>query len=202
MLTKRSWRKLLVGCFAFSSTALFALAGSVPKQDRSWKRYYNQQWGYCVSYPSRWWKGDAFDGSGIYVETGVKKRSNPLGEIDVAVLPNADGQVKHASGFVQDVQMHLDGLKKFERAQQVEQLEQRRLDLFGVSALFSKARYYDPLERGHWVDEIVFTQRGGVLYRLELECRAEHVARFEPVFTRVVSTFQFDCQPVSSNTQN
>ncbi len=196
MRAKRGWSKLLLGCFAFSSAALLVNAGSVPKLDRSWKRYVNAEWGYCVSYPDRWRKGDAFEGSGMYVETGVKKRSSPLGEMDIAVIPNDSG------GFMQDVQMHLDGLKKFERAQHIEELDQRQLDLFGTSALLSKERYYDPLDRAKWVDEIVFTRRANRLYRLELECRADQLARFEPVFTKLVGSFQFDCVKAHSAKAN
>ncbi|MBV9611057.1 MAG: hypothetical protein JO091_01230 [Acidobacteriaceae bacterium] len=185
---------VLLGCFAFSPLlALLANAGSAPKQDSSWKRYYNTQWGYCVSYPARWRRGDAFEGSGIFVETGTKKQSNPLGEIDIAALPAP--VEKPQLSFVDDVQVHLEGLQKFERAQQMELLEQRPMDFFSHSALFTKERYYDPLERARWVDEMVFTQRENVLYRLELECRADQLARFEPVFTRFVSSFEFDCTP-------
>ncbi|MBV8817324.1 MAG: hypothetical protein JO022_03135 [Acidobacteriaceae bacterium] len=185
---------LLLGCFAFSSLlALLAQGGSTPRQDNAWKRYYNTQWGYCVSYPARWRKGDAFEGSGIFVETGAKKQSNPVGEIDIAALPNR--LEKPQLNFVDDLQVHVEGLEKFERAQQMELLEQRPMDFLGHSALFTKERYYDPLERARWIDEIVFTRRQDVLYRLELECRADQLARFEPVFTHFVSSFQFDCAP-------
>jgi hypothetical protein len=189
-------RPVILACFAFSSVlALFAGARSIPKQDRSWKRYYNPQWGYCVSYPSRWLRGDAFEGAGIYLETGVKKHSMPLGEIDIGVLPgHPDTQgLKPRLSLVDHMQVHLDGLKRFEGAQQMEVLEQREMDLFGNAALFTKQRYYLPLEHGAWVDEIVFAQRRDVLYRLELACRADQLARFEPIFTQFVSTFQFDC---------
>ncbi len=196
MLGHRSWQNLLLGCFAFSSATLLGTAGSPPKQDRSWKRYYNQQWGYCVSYPSRWRRGDAFEGAGIFVETGIKRQSNPLGEIDVAAVPRAaQASALLQFNLIEDVKTHLDGLKKFERAEQMEQLDQRSIDVLGNYALFAKARYYDPLERARWVDEIVFFQKENVVFRLELECRADSINRFEPVFTHVMNTFQLDCKP-------
>lgn len=192
MVASRRWRITLLGCFAFSSVmAVAASASSARKLDRAWKRYRNDQWGYCVSYPARWRHGDAFEGSGIFVETGVKRQSNPLGEMDVMALP--DHSDKPQLSFIDSVQVHLEGLKKFERAQQIETLEQRPMELSGNSALFAKERYYDPLERAKWVDEIVFTHRQNVLYRLELECRADQLTRFEPVFTHFVNTFQFEC---------
>ncbi len=196
MMWNRGWRIWSVGCFALSSVlALLANAGSTPKQDHAWKRYYNPQWGYCVSYPSRWLKEEAFEGAGIFVKTGVKKRSMPIGEIDVGVLPDAYQPSSGAPqlSLVDNLHAHLDGLKKFERAQQMQVLEQRPMDLSGKSALYTKERYYDPLDRATLVQEIVFVQQKDSLYRLELECNADQVARFEPVFTRLVSTFQFDC---------
>lgn len=179
--------------------ALFACplgAGQPPKQDRSWKPYENAQWGYCLSYPSRWSKGDAFDGAGIFFATGVKRFSKPLGEIDVGALPVTPADDSHPApvSLVADFEAHLNGLKKFERAESVEILENREMQLAGKRALFTKDRYFDPQERATWVDEIIFTERHGAIYRLELECRADQVERFEPVFQMVASTFRFDCE--------
>lgn len=185
----------LIACLLICVAQAFA-SGQAPKQDRSWKPYENAQWGYCVSYPSRWMKGDAFDGAGIFVATGLKRFSKPLGEIDVGALPAAsEADARPASfTFVDDLEAHLNGLKKFERAESLEILEKRGMQVAGVPALFTKDRYYDPQERASWIDEIIFTERKGRLYRLELECRADQVERFEPVFQMFVGTFRFDCR--------
>jgi hypothetical protein len=84
------WRtgrhKALSCCFAFSSLLPITVnAGGIPKQDRSWKRYYNSSFGYCVSYPSRWIRGEAFDGAGLFVKTGASRFSRPMGAMDFAV---------------------------------------------------------------------------------------------------------------------
>lgn len=195
MLSKRVCY-LLPGCFAFVSLCGFlASGGSANRLDTSWKRYRNPQWGYCVSYPRRWYKGDAFEGSGLFVETGAKKFSKPVGEIDVAAVstPSDNGPKPVLLTLVDDLKLHLAGLAKFERAERMEVLEQRPLSLVGKPALFTKDRYYDPLERATWIEELVFTHRNDTVYRLELECRADQVQRFEPVFTRVVDTFRFEC---------
>jgi hypothetical protein len=191
MIGTHSRCSALLCCFALSALLpAFAVSKSIPKLDRAWKRYRNAQWGYCVSYPSRWLRGDAFDGAGLFVETGIKKFSNPLGEIDVAAIsPLQSAKISLADV----VKVHLDGLRKFERAQRMEILETREIPLFDTKALFTKERYYDPQDRAHWIGELVFCRRKGVLYRLELTCRNDQLERFEPVFTRVLSTFQFEC---------
>lgn len=191
MIGTHSRCSALLCCFALSALLpTFAASKSIPKLDRAWKRYRNAQWGYCVSYPSRWLRGDAFDGAGLFVETGNKKFSNPLGEIDVAAL----SPVQNAKISLADiVKVHLDGLRKFERAQRMEILETREIPLLDTKALFTKERYYDPQDRAHWIGEIVFSRRKDILYRLELTSRSDQLERFEPVFTRVLSTFQFDC---------
>jgi len=195
MLRKRA-SYLLPGSLAlFSLCGLLAHAGSSNRLDHAWKHYRNPQQGYCVSYPSRWYKGDAFEGAGLFVQTGAKQFSKPIGEIDVAAVPihpEASTEIP-ALALVDDLKVHLAGLAKFERAERMEVLEQRPLDLAGNPALFTKDRYYDPLERATWIEELVFAHRGDVVYRLELECRADQLHRFEPVFTRFVNTFQFDC---------
>jgi hypothetical protein len=189
MLRKGGW------CLVFLSTAVLGAGTVMEKQDRTWKPYANAQWGYCVSYPSRWLRGDAFEGAGIYVETGLKKYSRPVGEIDIGVLPDEAGPAVRATPIklVDDLETHFDGLKKFERAEQLQILEKREMELVGNAALFTKDRYYDPQERATWVEEIIFARHKGALYRLELECRDDQLARFEPVFQTFVSTFRFDC---------
>lgn len=195
MPRKLAWPKKLAWCSAVVWFSTLCAAPVAVKQDRSWKPYTNPAWGYCVSYPSRWLKGDAFDGAGMFVETGLKKYSKPLGEIDVGVLPAdlAPAARATAISFVDDLDTHFDGLRKFERAEAIEILEKREMQIIGNSALFTKDRYYDPQDRATWVEEIIFTHHKGVLYRLELECRADQLARFEPVFRTFVNTFRFDC---------
>lgn len=168
---------------------------SPPKQDRAWKRYRNEQLGYCLSYPKRWLRGDAFDGTGFYVETGVKKYSKPLGEIDVGVLSPLSDNSPHTSAvsLVENLRLHLEGLKTFERAENMEVLEKRTLQFRDSPAIFTKDRYYDPQDRHTWIDEVIFVQHKDTLFRFELECSADQLARFESVFTLLLDSFQFEC---------
>jgi hypothetical protein len=117
-----------------------------------------------------------------------------MGAMDFAVLDSPTvGALLAPISLVEDLRVHLAGLKKFERAERVEILEQRELKFLGHSALFTKNRYYDPQERANWAEEILFINRNGTLYRLELECRLDQLGRFEPVFSQLMNTFRFDC---------
>jgi hypothetical protein len=178
----------LLTCLACASLLAWAGSSSPPKLDTAWKKYVNKDVGYCVDYPSRWARGEAFDGAGMYFETGVKKFSRPLGEIDIGALPQ---QQSGAAG--EYLQIHLQGLRKFERAERLEVLDTHEITLLDGPALFTKDRYFDPLDRAMWVDEIVLAKHGDLLFRLELVCRADQVARFEPVFSHFVNTFKFEC---------
>jgi hypothetical protein len=185
-----------IACCAVPLCLAAVCAAPVPsKQDRNWKAYTNSQWGFCLSYPSRWLKGDAFDGAGIFVETGLKKYSKPLGEIDVGVISTDEPQAERATpiSLVENLEIHFNGLKKFERAESIEILEKREMQILDSSALFTKDRYYDPQDRATWVEELVFVHHNGALYRVELECRDDQLPRFEPVFQTLLSTFRFDC---------
>lgn len=190
---------ILFSCLAVP--ALPARGGKIGtiKPETSWKLYRNKQWGYCVSYPSRWFKGEAWEGSGIFVETGVRKRSRPVGEIDIGAAPNPTKDFDRPTPItlIENFQLHVEGLKKFERAERLEILEKRPVTLSGNSALFTKDRYFDPLDGATWVDEIVLVERNKTLYTLELECRSDQLAKFEPVFSHFVSTFE----PVCSRTR-
>lgn len=170
------------------------------RADRAWKRYRNENLGYCVSYPSRWMRGAAFDGSGLFVETGVTRSSRPTGEIDIGPLDAPgpdDARLKPAaltSENLDDVlHEHLSGLQKFERAERLQVVEQRRIKVQGLDALYAKDKYYDPLERTTWMEEVVFVTRRGQLYRIELQCPPDQIQRFETVFAYLVNTFELDC---------
>lgn len=188
----------VLASFALSSLLTSsASGGSAAKQDAVWKRYYNAEAKYCVSYPVRWYKADAFDGSGLYVIAGVKRHSRATGEIDLGIIDSpAMGNQAHTTSakLTDDFESHLNVLKKFERADRVEVLDQHATQIAGNPALFTKDRYYDPQDRSTWLEEVLFVQRKAELYRLELECKADQIARFEPVFSQFVSSLEFDCR--------
>jgi hypothetical protein len=190
-----NWKKALVCGFALSS--LLAAWGSGDfdqKLDRSWKRYKNNEYGYCVSYPSRWVRGEAFEGAGLFVETGSHKFSRPEGAIDFEALANEQKDARLLPGILaESLQDHLDVLQKFERAERMEILEKRELQVQGSAALFTKHRYYDPQERSTWMEEVLFVNRHDTVYRFEMDCRADQIERFAPVFEYLVGTVQFDC---------
>ena len=128
---------------------------------------------------------------GCTFETGVKKFSRPLGEIDIVAVP--DEKIQKQVSTVEYVQDHLEGLRKFERAQRMEILDKREMKLLDQPALLLKDSYFDPQDGGTWVDKIVLSRFEGRMFRLELVCRADTLARFEPVFDHFVNSFKFDC---------
>ncbi len=171
------------------------------RMDRSWKRYRNPNLGYCLSYPARWYRGSAFEGSGLFVETGERHSSKPGGEIDIGPITSdspEDARLKPAvfneDTLAQNLQEHLDGLQKFARAERLEVIDRHNLDFQGSKAIYAKNKYYDPLERSFWMEEVIFVQHKGELYRLELQCPPDQIKRFEAVFTYLVNSFEFDCK--------
>jgi len=184
---------------ALVCSGLTSAPPSGSRQDRAWKRYHNTNVGYCVNYPSRWLREEAFDGTGMVMETGIKKYSKPIGEIDIGLLPlptMEDARMAPATSdsLLDDLKDHIAGLHKFVRAERLQTIDQHAMEMQGHSALFVKNRYYDPLERADWTEEVIFVKRQGELFRLELQCQSDQVARFEPVFTYVAQTMQFDCK--------
>lgn len=158
---------------------------STHRLDSAWKRYANADLGYCVSFPSRWVRSSTYDGAGMYVETGIKKYGRPEGEMDISAFSDIK--------TVDYLESHLDGLKKFERAEDLQVLDKRDIPLLGTTALFTKDSYSDPLDDTQWIDEIVLARDHNMLYRLELECRKDQLQRFEPLFAQFVRSFRFDC---------
>jgi hypothetical protein len=190
-----NWRRALLCGLALSSlVAAWGHGDFDQKLDRSWKRYRNNEYGYCVSYPSRWVRGEAFEGAGLFVETGSRKFSRPLGAIDFEAIAGAPKDARALPvSLAEDLEDHLNGLQKFERAERMEILEKRDMQLQGSAALFTKHRYYDPQERATWMEEVLFVSRNDTVYRFEMDCRADQIERFAPVFKYLVGTVQFDC---------
>lgn len=189
------WRKALLSGLAFSSILAAWGHGSFERKlDRSWKRYHNSAYGYCVSIPSRWAQGEAFEGAGLYVKTGIRKYSRAVGAIDFEAwtAPSINARILPAS-LADSLQDHLTGLQRFERAERMEILEKREMNLQGSAALFTKHKYYDPQERATWMEEVLFVNRHETVYRFELDCKADQIERFAPVFEHLVETVQFDC---------
>jgi hypothetical protein len=124
----------------------------------------------------------------------MKRFSRPLGEIDFEAIasPPKDARVLPVS-LADSLQDHLAVLQKFERAERMEILEKRDVSVQGSAALFTKHRYYDPQERATWMEEVLFVNRNETVYRFELDCRADQIDRFAPVFEHLLGTVQFDC---------
>jgi hypothetical protein len=191
MAAQHYWVGIAMSCLFLDIS--FAAAKPIPKQDRSWKPYRNAQAGYCLSYPGRWRRGEAFDGAGFYVATGVSRYSRPVGEIDVAVFANP-GEVHSAdTSLSDDAQQHLQGLVTFERAEKMQVVERRSLQFLGSPAFLTKDSYYDPQGKEVWSDEVIFVEYEGRVFRLELECRKDQLDRFQQDFDRLLSSFRFSC---------
>lgn len=190
----RSVVPVMLACFLAGLT-IPTPAASVLRQDRAWKVYLNRELGYCVSYPSRWFKTLTYEGTGLAVTTGLKRHSPiPTGAIDVSALAAPDTHPASGSGDLDsDFDLQLAGLRKFVRAEQVEVLEKRAFVLGANPSLFVKIRYLDPRDRRVWVDEVIFANGQHLNYRLELEARADQLERFESIFTQFVNSFQMNC---------
>jgi hypothetical protein len=194
-----NWRGLWKAILCVTVSAPWGLpsgsAVKIPKQDRAWKQYRNAHWGYCVNYPARWMRDHGFDGIGLFVRTGLTKFSaSPSGGIDVSVQERPSPVRRAVTLDLADsLQFHLEGMVKFQRAQQMQVVEKRQMTIADSPALFIKDQYFDPLERASWMEEVIFASRGDQLYRLELVCRTKEAERFERVFQRVVDSFSFHC---------
>jgi hypothetical protein len=189
-----SCRFLALVCVTLAASD-FGLAASALRQDRAWKVYLNRATGFCIGYPSRWSKSETYDGRGLAVATGMKKHSPiPVGSMDVSALAIPGIQVRSASlALDDDFDVQLAGLKRFARAEQVEIMERRTFTLAASPSLFVKIRYLDSRDRRLWIDEVIFTRRDGLSYRLELETRADQLQRFEANFAQFVNSFQMNC---------
>lgn len=164
------------------------------KLDQAWKKYHNPEYGYCVSIPARWARGEAFEGAGLYVEAGAKKYSRPLGAIDFEAVAQSPLDAKILPVTLADnLQDHLAGLQKFERAERMEMIDKHTIQLEGSNGLFAKHRYYDPQERATWMEEVLFVERETTVYRFELDCKADQIERFAPVFEHLLESVRFDC---------
>lgn len=171
---------------ALTSVGMAANVRGTFKQDLTWKRYADPVGNYCLEYPKHWIRQELPDGSGVGFSTGAKRYSLPTGEMDVTVLATPDDATDL-------LQAHLDGMKKFARASDIELLGHETVMLAGSQAMYSKDRYRDSLDKADWTEEIILARHDDKTYRLEMMCRSDQVARFELMFGRMVRSFAFGC---------
>jgi hypothetical protein len=140
-----------------------------------------------MEYPKRWIREAGADGSSMAFYTGLKRYSTPTGEMDITILTTQDDTAEL-------LQAHMDGMKRFARAEHIEILDRRKLTVGGSPAMLTKDQYRDPLEKQDWTEEIIVTRHDNKLYRLEMACRTDQVTRFEVMFSRLVRSFAFSCK--------
>lgn len=139
-----------------------------------------------MEYPKHWIRSDAAGETGIAFSTGEKRYSMPVGEIDVTVLTTPDDSS-------QLLQAHMEGVKKFVRAEEMQILDSENITVDGTPATLMKDRYRDRLEKQDWTEEIIYARHDDKLYRLEVVSRSDEAARFQLMFGRMVRSFSFEC---------
>jgi hypothetical protein len=139
-----------------------------PTDSIHFRRYYNDRWGFCVSYPTGWDMDEGGNHAGIGL---FKPPSAPVASIRVGALPD------QPRGFLtgnyddmkpmtlqENIQSHLkpDSSAPFRK---VELIESRSTRIAGVEATMTIARLTD--RKGVSTEKVIWLLRRGAVYTFE-----------------------------------
>lgn len=153
------------------------------------KCYCQANGGFCFKYPATWsMLGEVFEGNGVVVAPPQKEDRAVWDAITVAmVVPPAQGDEDPVSldGVIEQASARIR-----ETGQDFETLQRQRRTVDHKPAQMLKVRYDEKSNGRDWIEEMVFIQGpDNEIYSIALKCSPQNLARLEPVFHQVLTSW-------------
>jgi hypothetical protein len=196
------WRRLML---VLSLGLLSAASAQTPAKPApkaaAWKEYCHPDYGFCFKYPSSWVSlGPIFDGNGIVVAPPQKQDRVLWDEVTVALMvPPPEGDEEPVS-IDQAIEKAVSSVRESGQNFDTVQRQQRTVD--GNPAQVLKLHYVDKSSGQKLIEELVFVQGpDSEIYSAGLKCAPDSLARMEPLFSRIVDSWNLpEPQPAPGTT--
>jgi hypothetical protein len=182
-------RVFLVCAALFAFVPLAPAQTSAPRHFPTARKYCHESLGFCFWYPTSWkLLGEVFDGNGVVIAPDQNDDRALWDVITVAmVAPSSesggatlDGLIDRATSAMRDAGQNFETLQRQERS------------VAGNPAQLLKARYRETKTERDWIEELVFIEGPqNEVYSVGLKCAPDHLAKLEPAFNRVLTTWKF-----------
>jgi len=186
----RSWSALsLVLSLGMVASAVAQTASKAPHKSLPWKQYCRGEVGFCFKYPASWsMLGDIFDGNGVVVAPAQNGDRAVWDEVTVALVippPEGDGD---AVSIDQAIEKAVSNVR--EGGQNFETLQRQRRTVDGKPAELVKLHYVDKSNGREWIEELIFVEGPeSEIYSVALKSGPSSLARMEPLFARIVESW-------------
>ena len=200
----RSWRRLTLMLLLGLVSAATAQTLSKPAPEAAaWKEYCHPDYGFCFKYPSTWLSlGPIFDGNGIVVAPPQKQERALWDEVTVALMvPPPEGDEDPVT-VDQAIDKAVSSVRESGQNFDTVQRQQRTVD--GNPGQVVKLHYVDKANGREWLEELVFVEGpDSEIYSAGLKCAPDSMAQLEPLFSRMVDSFNLpEPEPVSGTSDD
>ena len=184
------WRHVALALSLGAVLAAIAQTPSKPApKTQPWKEYCHPDYGFCFKYPSSWVSlGAIFGGNGIVVAPPQKQDRALWDEVTVALMvPPPEGD-EDSMSIDQAIEKAVSSVRSSGQNFDTVQRQQRSVD--GNPAQVVKLHYVDKSTTREWIEDLVFVQGpASEIYTLALKCAPESLARMEPLFSRIIDSW-------------
>ena len=174
---------------------LLAVAASAAGQSVS-RHYFNQNYNFCIDYPSQWQHNVPFDGNAVALVPPGQNLSYPYPEIIVGGRVNQPSEQDESRGQTLEeiFASELAAIKEYGSFSEIKVIEKRWSGLAGYPALVSDFEYMK--DKQHWHEHQVFIlTRSEAVFSISSTYHPNQTQQFMPVFQNIVRSFRIRCNP-------
>lgn len=180
---------------AIITILLLAVAASAVGQSGS-RHYFNENYNFCIDYPSQWQHDEPFDGNAISLTPPGQKLPYPHPEITVGGRVNQPSEQDESRGETLEEMFEsgLAAIKEYGKASAIEVTEKRWSTLAGYRALVSDIEYTNDNQRWH-EHQILILTRSEAVFEISATFYPSQTQQFMPIFHKIVRSFRIRCKP-------
>src|SRR5271165_3132796 len=154
------------------------------------KSYCHPRYEFCFQYPVTWTMlSEVYDGHGVVVAPQQKLEREQWDEVTVALVIPAPDEDEDPVSIDEAIAQAVAGVRK--SGQSFETLERQQRTVNGNPAESVKLHYVEQGSGREWIEELVFIEGPqSEIYSVALKSSPETLAKIEPPFQRMVSSWK------------
>ena len=160
------------------------------------RHYVNQNYNFCIDYPSGWRSVVPFDGNAVELLPPKAQAKGPRTQITVGGQANqpSEGDDTRRQSLEEYWNVQLRAMAEYDKATAIDVIGKKLVTLAGYPALETVFEYTIGSERWHERQIALITQSDAV-FVLSLWCYPNDVQQLRPIYDSVVRSFRIHCNP-------
>jgi hypothetical protein len=166
------------------------------QQRAKWALYRNEQFSFCIHYPSQWHQSVPFTKNGITLAPRPVKNYilKPTVTIGARINQSSETSDNQPQTLEDIFNSGIRALREYGGVGEVTVLGKEIIRLQGFNALATSIRYRDSDSGNEWFDKDVnLIDQNNVVYFMELKCHPDDAATLLATFDAMVKTLRLTC---------